>query len=204
MRDKIASESHLAPYSTVKERESMSAALESIENWLYEDGFDATKSVYAEKLKELKKIGDPILFRQSEALNRPNAISSLQRTIEKYQSWCTTSQGVADFAHITTAEFDKCFKKCDETSAWMYDVLDKQGSRTLCDTPVTTVAEIDAKVKDLTTVVNPIMYKPKPKPSAEEKKPEDKATETPNTNGEQQPMDTDEKTTGGPEPMDTQ
>jgi len=204
MRDKIVSESQLAPYASSKDRESMSSALESIENWLYEDGFDATKSVYAEKLKELKKIGDPIVFRQSEALNRPNAISSLQRTIEKYQSWCTSSQGVVDFAHVTTEEFDKCFKKCDEVSGWMYDVLDKQGSRALYETPVTTVAEIDAKLKDLTNVVNPIMYKPKPKPSFEEKKPEDKASGAPNSNGGQsQPMDTDENTNGGADPMDT-
>lgn len=203
MRDKIVSESHLAPYASVKERETMSSSLETVENWLYEHGFDATKSVYAEKLKDLKKIGDPILFRQAEALNRPNAISSLQRTIEKYQSWCTSSQGIADFAHVTAEEFDKCYKKCDEASGWMYDVLDKQGSRALYETPVTTVAEIDGKVKELTTMVNPIMCKPKPKPSAEEKKPDDKASETPN-NGGQQPMDTDEKTPGGPDPMDTQ
>jgi len=204
MRDKIVSESHLAPYASSKDRESMSSALETIESWLYEDGFDATKSVYAEKLKELKKIGDPIVFRQTEASNRPNSISSLQRTIEKYQSWCTSSQGVAEFAHITAEEFDKCFKKCDEASGWMYDVLDKQGSRALYETPVTTVAEIDGKVKDLITIVNPIMYKPKPKPSAEEKKPEDKGPEVPNANaGQSQPMDTDENTNGGPDQMDT-
>ena len=203
MRDKIVSDSQLAPYASMKERETMSSTLESVESWLYEDGFDATKSVYADKLKELKKIGDPIIFRQSEALTRPNAISSLQRTIEKYQSWCTSSQGLGDFAHVTPDEFDKCFKKCDEASGWMYDVLDKQSSRGLSENPVTTVADIEAKVKDLTNLVNPIMYKPKPKPPAEEKKPE-KASETPTSNGDQsQPMDSDENTTGGADPMDT-
>ena len=86
----------------------------------------------------------------------------------------------------------------------MYDVLDKQGSRSLYETPVTTVAEIDGKVKDLITIVNPIMCKPKPKPSAEEKKPEDKCPEVPNANaGQSQSMDTDENTSGGPDQMDT-
>merc|ERR1712038_1122245 len=52
MRDKIISENQLKPYATDDERATFSDALEKTENWLYEDGFDATKKVYAEKLKD--------------------------------------------------------------------------------------------------------------------------------------------------------
>jgi len=86
MRDKIISESQLAPYCTEAEKTAFSSLLESFENWLYEDGFDATKSVYIKKIEELKKHGTPIENRQYEARTRPNAMTMLQKTIEKYTS----------------------------------------------------------------------------------------------------------------------
>merc|ERR1712165_79346 len=105
MRDKIISESALASFATDDEKSTFSSSLETAENWLYEDGFDATKSVYAEKLAGLQKFGNPIVFRQTEATNRPNAISVLQRTVEKYNNWLNSSQGEDEYSHITYDEF---------------------------------------------------------------------------------------------------
>lgn len=203
MRDKIISE--LAPYLNEDEKSSFSTALETAENWLYEDGFDATKSVYAEKLSGLQKFGNPIVFRQTEAADRPNAISVLQRTVEKYNNWLNSSQGEDEYSHITYDEFTKCHDKCDEASSWMYDMMDKQGSVALNVDPLVTVAEINAKVKDLTNVVSPIMHKPKPKPKKEapasDEKKEEAAKDEQKDKSES--METDEKPAAGTEPMDT-
>merc|ERR1712038_475389 len=128
MRDKIISENQLKPYATDDERATFSDALEKTENWLYEDGFDATKKVYAEKLKDLKSFGSPIEFRLSESKTRPNAMSTLQRTVEKYQSWLNSSTGDEQYSHITEEEFKKCHDACDASSSWMYEMMDKQGS----------------------------------------------------------------------------
>ena len=38
------------------ERESFTAKLQEVEDWLYEDGEDETKGVYIAKLEELKKV----------------------------------------------------------------------------------------------------------------------------------------------------
>merc|ERR1712137_807973 len=127
-RDKITSESHLAPFASDEEKGTFSAALESTENWLYEDGFDATKSVYSDKLSELQKIGTPIERRQVEAGARPASVAGLQRNVEFYNNWLNSSQGEEKYAHITDEERQKCRSKCDEVSSWMYDMLDKQGS----------------------------------------------------------------------------
>jgi heat shock protein 4 len=210
MRDKIISDSQLGPYCTEEEKSTFSSILESTENWLYEDGFDATKSVYFEKLSDLKKHGDPMEFRQKEAANRPNAVSVLQRTVEKYNSWLNSSEGEEQYSHITHDEFTKCHDKCDEISSWMYDMMDKQGSLAANVNPAVTVAEINRKAKELTDTVSPIMHKPKPKPKpkAEEKKTEDKKEEaaasekTEEKNSQPEPMDVEEKTTE-PESMDT-
>ena len=50
MRDNIVSESKLAPFCTDGERAKFQNALESTENWLYEDGFD-TKAAGREEKK---------------------------------------------------------------------------------------------------------------------------------------------------------
>lgn len=172
MRDKICSENQLAPYAQEEEKTAFSAALETNENWLYEDGFDATKSVYAEKLGDLKKFGDPIEKRQTETNARPGAVSIMQRKIEMYTQWLNESQGQEQYAHITDEERQKCHAKCDEISSWMYEMLDKQGSLAVNVDPAVTVAEINAKGNELTAICNPIKHKPAPKPKKEEKKEE--------------------------------
>jgi len=196
MRDKIVSESELANYCTEAEKSSFSTLLESCENWLYEDGFDATKSVYVKKLAELKKSGSPIESRSYEAKNRPNAMSMLQKTLEKYTSWLNTSSGDENYAHITEEERVKCQKMCDDTTSWMYDMLDKQGGHAANIDPIVTVAQIYAKNKEVADTVSPIMHKPKPKPKVEEKKQEP-------TDEQQKEEETTKEEPEAAEPMDT-
>jgi heat shock 70kDa protein 4 len=199
MRDKIISDSQLAPYITEDEKAKFNTKQEEIENWLYEDGFDATKSVYAEKLAELKTLGGPSELRASEAAARPNAVASLQKNVEKYKTWFNDIQGNEDYAHITEEEISKCHAKCDEISSWVYDMLDKQGSLPLNVDPVVKVDEINAKSQELTSTCSPIMHKPKPKPEPkkEEEKPKEEAPPAPEAAAE-------EAKPAEPEPMETE
>jgi len=213
MRDKIVSDVHLASYCTEGEKSAFASALETKENWLYEEGFDATKAVYFETLCELKKLGDPIEFRYSEAKSRPRAVADLQRQVETCNKWINTSQGNEDHAHITPDEYKTCHTKCDEVSSWLYEMLDKQGSVALNVNPTVTVAQINTKAKELNAVVYPIMNKPKPKAkpkpesNVEEKEgnSEDKSAEAKQKEETgSSDMATDEKQNGDTsEPMDT-
>lgn len=171
MRDKITSDSHLGPYSTDVEKSVFSTALEATENWLYEEGFDATKSVYFDKLSEVKKIGTPIERRGVEASARPNAISTLQRKVEMYKAWLNDSQSDEMYSHISDEERKKCHSKCDEVFSWMYDMLDKQGSLAANVDPAVTCAEINTKSKELTDICSPIKNKPAPMPKKVDVKP---------------------------------
>lgn len=210
MRDKIISESELAPYATDDEKSTFSSLLETTENWLYEDGFDATKSVYGEKLKALQNCGIPIEFRRQEAKTRPDAMTALQRTIEKYQSWNNTSAADEQYAHITEEEFTKCREACDTAANWMYETMDKQGSLAPNQDPAVTTEAIHAQTNTLTKTISPIMHKPKPKPKPVEKKEEENpAEEKPAEGGEKpdEPMeDTEEKPAAEDkaEPMETE
>lgn len=213
MRDKIISESQLAPFATSEEKSAFSDLLEKTENWLYEEGFDATKTVYGEKLNALQKHGNPIQMRQREGASRPGALTQLQRTVERYECWINTNMGQEGFVHVTDEEWTKFREACDSSSTWMYDAMDKQGSLSANQNPFVTTDQINSKINELTKTVSPIMHKPKPKPKVEEKK----ETPAPATaegdkpaEGEKaaEPMDTDEASTPAEEgdktePMDT-
>mmetsp|Transcript_35159 Transcript_35159/g.52268 ORF Transcript_35159/g.52268 Transcript_35159/m.52268 type:complete len:819 (-) Transcript_35159:144-2600(-) len=193
MRDKIHSDSHLGPYGTDEDKASFGSALETTETWLYDEGFDATKSVYAEKLGELKKIGGPIEARQAEGTARPQAVAQVQHYVDFYKNFANSQD--EKYSHITDEERLTVHKKCDEISAWLYEMLDKQGSLALNQNPVVTAAEIGNKSRELTEVCSPIKNKPKPKPAPAPAPEPPKAEETPKPEeaktAEGEPMETD-------------
>lgn len=207
MRDKVIGE--LRDYAPVPVREKFAATLEATENWLYEDGFDAVKSVYQEKLNEVRKIGDPIVARFTESAARPNAVKSLQDAVDQYRQWLYTVPTNENYAHITSEEQEKCHGKCDEISSWVYDMLDQQGSLSNESDPILKVGDINAKLNELHNVVGPVMKKPKPiPPKVEENKKEEESKASENGEGKPSegqgptPMETDDTT--NPQAMDTQ
>jgi heat shock protein 4 len=181
MRDKVSSESHYGPYGTDAEKADFASRNEAMENWLYEDGFDATKAVYVEKLAELKKYGDPLKKRRLEAESRPNAVSSLKASLEVYNKWVNESQADEKYEHITDEERATVHGQCDEISAWLYGMLDKQGGMAANQDPILTVALLNSKQKELVDKCKPIMTKKAPKKKKEEPKKEEApaAAETP-------------------------
>jgi len=192
MRDKLTSDSQLAGFGTDSEKEAFNKKQEEVDNWLYEDGFDATKSVYAGKLAELKKVGGPIEARAREAEFRPNAVASLQKNVEKYKKWATDSQGEEKYSHLTEEEFTKVHTTCDKISSWVYDMLDKQGSLGQNVDPAFTVAQVNVKNTELTNVCSPVMHRPKPKPMKVDIPKEEKPKEEAKPEEKSEPMDTEE------------
>ncbi|KAF7123961.1 hypothetical protein RHSIM_Rhsim12G0198300 [Rhododendron simsii] len=59
-------------FVTDPEREGLTAKLQEVEDWLYEDGANKTKGVYVAKLEELKKQGDPIEGRYKKYIENDN------------------------------------------------------------------------------------------------------------------------------------
>lgn len=161
MRDKIASESILGMYATAEEKDAFVTKNEATENWLYEEGFDATKSVYAEKLSELKALGGPIEQRAAEAQGRAAAVSSLQATIDQYRSWVNESQSNEAYAHITDEDRESVRNTVDGISGWMYEMLDQQGGLSPNQDAVLKIVDLTAKTQELNSKCGPIMRKPK-------------------------------------------
>lgn len=112
-------------FVTAEEKEKYLAALNAQEEWLYSDeGEDATKSAYVERIESLQKIGGPIQFREKEFQERPKAASVLRETINKYMEMAQS--GDEQYSHISEEDKQKVIEKCATIAKWLDDGLYKQ------------------------------------------------------------------------------
>ncbi|KAL2830929.1 heat shock protein 70 family [Aspergillus pseudoustus] len=64
MRDKL--DGVYAEFASDEEKDKLRSKLTDLEDWLYDDGYDATKSVYVAKLDEIRFVAGPIIQRYRE------------------------------------------------------------------------------------------------------------------------------------------
>ncbi|KAL9074135.1 MAG: hypothetical protein Q9157_004504 [Trypethelium eluteriae] len=57
-----------AEFSNDEEKTKVKEKLEQIEDWLYEDGEDATKAVYVSKIEEIRSVAGPIIQRYNDKI----------------------------------------------------------------------------------------------------------------------------------------
>ncbi|XP_030620565.1 heat shock 70 kDa protein 4b isoform X1 [Chanos chanos] len=146
------------------ERDTFSLKLEDTENWLYEEGEDQPKQVYIDKLAELKKLGQPVRERYTECEERPKAFEELGKQIQHYMKTieaCKIKEEQYD--HLDEAEVQKVEKMVDEVMMWMNSKMNQQSKQSLTVDPIVKVTEIQSKTRELFSVCNPILTKPKPK-----------------------------------------
>jgi heat shock protein 4 len=161
MRDKL--EGSLKDYCDSTTNSDLVSAMNKTEDWLYNDGFDATKLEYVQKLNELRGIGDAIESRLKEFTNRPAAIEALRKQIELCRSFVSTYDDA--HAHITEEERDKIRDALRKSETWMFDMQNKQGDMALHVDPILTTDTIQKQRSELFSITNPIMSKPKPAPA---------------------------------------
>lgn len=193
MRTRMDGDLH--PFASPAEKQDFNEKNNAAEDWLYGDGFDATKKEYVEKLAVLKAIGDKMEVRMYESNNRKSSCDQLRRVIDSCKQFASNADEA--YSHINDDERDQIRGFATETEKWLFDLLDRQGALEMFNDPLLTVAEVNKKRSALFTNTNPIMTKPKPKPDPvpeppkpdpmpEESKGEDKATEGTSEGGEGQ------------------
>lgn len=174
----------LKPYTQESEKEKYLALLNEQEEWLYSDeGEDAKKSDYVDRLAKLHKLGDPLAARYRENEERPKAASALRETINMFMS--AVQGGDAKYDHLTEDDKSKVVEKCATVEKWLSDSLIRVQEQEKNKDPKVTVADMNAKRDDVLYTCNPIINKPKPKappaptPSADQQKQQ----EAPKENG---------------------
>lgn len=190
----------MQPYFTSDEKEAQEAALTAAEDWLYYgDGYDAQKSVYVEKLRDLKQKGSKALFRCNDAKERDSYIKALKEAMDQSKNWLSGPASSSDNAHITDEDRSTVRTACNDAETWLYSQLEKQGMLEPNVDPVLTTEDLAKQRKELVDKCKPIVNKPKPKPPKVEEKKEET---TPDTAPEAQPAD-DAKSEEKDAPVDT-
>jgi heat shock protein 4 len=160
MRGKL--DERYAPYVQEAEKAPLLAKLQDAEDWLYtEEGEDATKSLYVEKLDALKVLGDPISARYREAQERQGVTAQLRETINTYMSYASGSE--ERYAHIDAADKEKIIEKCATIQKWLEDQAVRQSERPKNVDPVLTTAEVLKRKDEIIYFAVPLLSKPKPK-----------------------------------------
>jgi heat shock protein 4 len=95
-----------------------------MEDWLYEDGEDETKSTYIAKLKELKTVGDPIEQRAADDAGRPEVINELRTLASQYQQVATSE--LPAHAHLSEEDRGTLLKESEAALAWLNEKISLQ------------------------------------------------------------------------------
>ncbi|VDM19763.1 unnamed protein product [Hydatigera taeniaeformis] len=163
MRSKL--ETCLQHYTTETERDSFNKALTDTEDWIYDEGEDAKKSTISKRLKALQQTGDRYCLRFAEADSRRPAIEALANSCEKVK------QVVEDYA-AGDPQYDHLSKedmaKVENTLKTMQQRLNAfvEAAKQLHPTsdPTVFVSELYNAQKELESICNPIITRPKPAP----------------------------------------
>ena len=163
MRDAIST--RYSKFATEEEASSISAKLTASEDWLYDEGADATKAVYVAKLDELKADVASIIAREREADDRPEAFKALEAALAKYVAFAESTD--EEYAHVEKEQKEKVASECAAAQAWMAELQGKiEGMAPTADPPFK-AAEVTAKASTLSSTCEPILRTPKPLPKVE-------------------------------------
>ncbi|KDN44571.1 putative heat shock protein Hsp88 [Tilletiaria anomala UBC 951] len=174
-------------YVTSEEKDKFLQDLNAAEEWLYsEEGEDATKSSYSEKLSALQKLGNPIIHRYAENDARPKAAAQLREALNTYMS--AVNGGEEKYSHLTEEDKQKVIEKCATVESWLSNNLAKQAELPKNVNPKISSAEILKNKDEVQYVCGPIVNKPKPRVP-----PQTSGTQTPQSEQKDAPKEADKE-----------
>ena len=135
-----------------EEKAGFVVQIDAAEEWIYSDeGFDAVKSKYEEKLQSLKDLGLRVTGRMEEAERRPGAITDLRAALAKLLKLTAEPSADADTdgggAASAGGAADRSLsqKQHDALDRWLEKTLEAQSALPQTVDPVLTVQELRAK-----------------------------------------------------------
>lgn len=165
MRDKIAQGNEYADFISSADRDAFSSDLMKAEDWLY-DNPDGSKTLYIDKIDELKRTGDAIVWRFKESGMRAEWIQAVNGTITNYRA---AAENPADkFGHIAPEKLLSIVNACKELEQWLNTLKTKQDALPRHEKPVLICAEMEKKNQELAKMADDILREPKPAPPKEE------------------------------------
>ncbi|KAL3627510.1 hypothetical protein CASFOL_028873 [Castilleja foliolosa] len=127
-------------FATDFEKDGISSNLQQTEEWLYEDGDDESEFVYTEKLKDLKKMVDPIEYRYKDEEDRAVATRNLLNCLVEYRTAARS---------LPPNEKDAVIGECNKAEEWLREKSQQQDSLPKNADPVLWSSEITRKAQTL-------------------------------------------------------
>ena len=169
------------------QKESFNNLLNDTRDWLYGDGDDVAKSVYDQKLNDLKKIGDPLKKRYNESQDRQFYVDKLINVCNIVIEFSKSED--VKHEHITLEEREQIRNVANDALNWLNENLSIIKNQSLFIDPPILCSQIISRQQEVESKTNPIMHKPKP---VEQKPTEQPKTEQPTTT--EQPTNTEQPT----------
>lgn len=188
MRNKCSESGEFQDYVSPADREAFLAELTKTEDWLY-DTPDATKTMYIDKVDDLRKVGDAVAWRCKEAGMREDWIKAVTGTVANYRTAAVTPGD--KFGHIAGEKLVSIAAACDSLEQWLKDMKDKQAVQPKHEKPVLLCAEMEQRSQELARMADDILKEPRPAPPKADKK-----EEAPQEEGGNQGEDEDAKSSG--------
>ena len=198
VRGKLQEGGNLFEYVEEQIRDQICSQLEEIENWLYEDGETCEREVYKTKLGDLHQKTDPIKLRHDEYEGQQQAVNDLGHAIQmSYKAVEQYRSGDPKYDHLTETEMLNITEQAEKIQKWLDDARGKlNGTKKTQDPPVK-ISDIRHEYNTLTTCVNSVLNRPKPRPATppptKTEVPQNGSSEGQQTN-EQQQQQKQEKT----------
>lgn len=159
--------------------------LSGIEEWLYGDGSDSTKAVYAERIGKLREIVDPIERRYKGYQQVPEAAEELRKTLAESEELALSQ--LEKYTHIPVTDREEIATQCRATRLWLNSQIPIFTAAPKSQNSPLDPEEIVKKSIQVRELTNSIMNKPKPAPPKEVKAESAKESE-------EAKMDTEEDT----------
>ncbi|XP_042234500.1 hypoxia up-regulated protein 1-like [Homarus americanus] len=148
--------------STDEQRVVIREMCSTLDEWIYDEGFDQAATVYKEKLGELSKLFEPIKERVQEHRDRPEAIQALQDMINGSSMFLQRARE-APLEHqlFTDTELTTMDTLIVDVQKWLEDKEELQDKTALSENPKLTLSDIGEKWSALDREIKYLINKAK-------------------------------------------
>ncbi|RHZ78735.1 hypothetical protein Glove_156g20 [Diversispora epigaea] len=144
-------DSDIIKVTTEKQRNELSLKASETSDWLYDEGEEASTDAFRMRLRTLKTMEQPIIFRRDELSRRPEAIFSIQSFIKSTRDYANQIivNLTAENNPITELELNKLIDICYRVEEWLEDKLYEQERIPPHIDPVLISSDIQKKANEI-------------------------------------------------------
>ena len=184
----LPSDNGFARASKPYERNSLSAIVTELGDWLAANGESATAEALNKKQKELASYVDPILARMEEDKVRDASVAALKSAISDATVFVsaaranlTAALNAQQASKYSATELDSLAMHLDKDAKWLEEGLAKQAKRDVSDDPAIISSDIDRRSKKLRDSVRRLEKRRIPKTRPAKSKQQSKSASTSST-----------------------